>query len=209
LGADVKEVAAGMGFDKRIGRHFLDAGLGWGGSCFPKDVKALAHMALEQGRHPQLLRAVMDINADQRREVVAKLKSVLGDLHGKTVALLGLAFKPNTDDMRDAPSSDIAAMLLSKGAAVRGYDPVAMSVAVRVVPPAVKLAENPYDCARDADAVIIVTEWNEFKQLDLAQLKQVMRQPVIIDARNIYEPTMVKAMGFTYRGVGRGYDGQG
>jgi UDPglucose 6-dehydrogenase len=166
-------------------------------------------MALEQGRHPQLLRAVMDINADQRREVVAKLKSVLGDLHGKTVALLGLAFKPNTDDMRDAPSSDIAAMLLSKGAAVRGYDPVAMSVAVRVVPPAVKLAENPYDCARDADAVIIVTEWNEFKQLDLAQLKQVMRQPVIIDARNIYEPTMVKAMGFTYRGVGRGYDGQG
>jgi UDPglucose 6-dehydrogenase len=209
LGADVKEVAAGMGFDKRIGRHFLDAGLGWGGSCFPKDVKALAHMALEQGRHPQLLRAVMDINADQRREVVAKLKSVLGDLHGKTVALLGLAFKPNTDDMRDAPSTDIAAMLLSKGAVVRGYDPVAMNVAARVVPPAVKLAENPYDCARDADAVIIVTEWNEFKQLDLAQLKQVMRQPVIIDARNIYEPTMVKAMGFTYRGVGRGYDGQG
>jgi UDPglucose 6-dehydrogenase len=209
LGADVKEVAAGMGFDKRIGRHFLDAGLGWGGSCFPKDVKALAHMALEQGRHPQLLRAVMDINADQRREVVAKLKSVLGDLHGKTVALLGLAFKPNTDDMRDAPSTDIAAMLLSKGTVVRGYDPVAMNVAARVVPPAVKLAENPYDCARDADAVIIVTEWNEFKQLDLAQLKQVMRQPVIIDARNIYEPTMVKAMGFTYRGVGRGYDGQG
>jgi UDPglucose 6-dehydrogenase len=209
LGADVKEVAAGMGFDKRIGRHFLDAGLGWGGSCFPKDVKALAHMALEKGRHPQLLRAVMDINADQRREVVAKLKNVLGDLHGKTVALLGLAFKPNTDDMRDAPSTDIAAMLLSKGAVVRGYDPVAMNVAARVLPSAIRLAKDPYDCAHDADAVIIVTEWNEFKQLDLAQLKQVMRQPVIIDARNIYEPAMVKAMGFTYRGIGRGYDGQG
>jgi UDPglucose 6-dehydrogenase len=166
-------------------------------------------MALEKGRHPQLLRAVMDINADQRREVVAKLKNVLGDLHGKTVAVLGLAFKPNTDDMRDAPSTDIAAMLLSKGAVVRGYDPVAMNVAARVLPPAFKLAQDPYECARDADAVIIVTEWNEFKQLDLAQLKQVMKQPVIIDARNIYEPAMVKATGFTYRGIGRGYDGQG
>jgi UDPglucose 6-dehydrogenase len=209
LGADVKEVATGMGFDKRIGRHFLDAGLGWGGSCFPKDVKALAHMAHEKGRHPQLLRAVMDINADQRRDVVAKLKGVMGDLHGKTIALLGLAFKPNTDDMRDAPSVDIAHMLLSKGARVKGYDPVAMSVAARVLPTSVQLTANAYECARDADAVIIVTEWNEFKQLDLAQLKQVMKQPVIIDARNIYEPTQVKATDFTYRCFGRGYDGQG
>jgi UDPglucose 6-dehydrogenase len=209
LGADVKEVATGMGFDKRIGRHFLDAGLGWGGSCFPKDVKALAHMAHEKGRHPQLLRAVMDINADQRRDVVAKLKGVVGDLHGQTIALLGLAFKPNTDDMRDAPSVDIAHMLLSKGARVKGYDPVAMSVAARVLPPSVQLTEDAYECARDADAVIIVTEWNEFKQLDLAQLKQVMKQPVIVDARNIYEPAQIKAMGFTYRCFGRGYDGEG
>jgi UDPglucose 6-dehydrogenase len=209
LGADVKEVATGMGFDKRIGRHFLDAGLGWGGSCFPKDVKALAHMAHEKGRHPQLLRAVMDINADQRRDVVAKLKGIVGDLHGQTIALLGLAFKPNTDDMRDAPSVDIAHMLLSKGARVKGYDPVAMSVAARVLPPSVQLTEDAYECARDADAVIIVTEWNEFKQLDLAQLKQVMKQPVIVDARNIYEPAQVKAMGFTYRCFGRGYDGEG
>ena len=209
LGADVKEVATGMGFDKRIGRHFLDAGLGWGGSCFPKDVKALAHMAHEKGRHPQLLRAVMDINADQRRDVVAKLKGVVGDLHGKTIALLGLAFKPNTDDMRDAPSVDIAHMLLSKGARVKGYDPVAMGVAARVLPTSVKLTADAYECARDADAVIIVTEWNEFKQLDLAQLKQVMKQPVIIDARNIYEPAYVKATDFTYRCFGRGYDGQG
>jgi UDPglucose 6-dehydrogenase len=209
LGADVKEVAAGMGYDKRIGRHFLDAGLGWGGSCFPKDVKALAHMALEKGRHPQLLRAVMDINADQRRDVIAKLKSVLGDLHGKTIGLLGLAFKPNTDDMRDAPSVDIAHMLISKGAKVKGYDPVAMTVAGRVLPSAVQLAETPYECAADADAIIILTEWNEFKQLDLAQIKQAMKQPVIIDGRNIYEPKMVKELGFTYRCFGRGYDTQG
>jgi UDPglucose 6-dehydrogenase len=198
-----------MGYDKRIGRHFLDAGLGWGGSCFPKDVKALAHMALEKGRHPQLLRAVMDINADQRRDVIAKLKSVLGDLHGKTIGLLGLAFKPNTDDMRDAPSVDIAHMLISKGAKVKGYDPVAMTVAGRVLPSAVQLAETPYECAADADAIIILTEWNEFKQLDLTQIKQAMKQPVIIDGRNIYEPKMVKELGFTYRCFGRGYDTQG
>ena len=208
LGADVKEVAAGMGYDKRIGRHFLDAGLGWGGSCFPKDVKALAHMALEKGRHPQLLRAVMDINADQRRDVIAKLKSVLGDLHGKTVGILGLAFKPNTDDMRDAPSVDIANMLIAKGAKVKGYDPVAMSVAARVLPPAMQLVETPYECAADADALIIVTEWNEFKQLDLARIKQVMKQPVIVDGRNIYEPRLLKELGFTYRCFGRGNDGQ-
>jgi len=209
LGADVKEVAAGMGYDKRIGRHFLDAGLGWGGSCFPKDVKALAHMALEKGRHPQLLRAVMDINADQRRDVIAKLKSTLGDLHGKTVGILGLAFKPNTDDMRDAPSVDIANMLISKGARVKGYDPVAMSGASRVLPSAVQLVETPYECAAEADAIIIITEWNEFKQLDLAQIKQVMKQPVIIDGRNIYEPATVKNLGFTYRCFGRGHDTQG
>jgi len=151
----------------------------------------------------------MDINADQRRDVVAKLKGVVGDLHGKTIALLGLAFKPNTDDMRDAPSVDIAHMLLSKGARVKGYDPVAMNVAARVLPASVQLTANAYECARDADAVIIVTEWNEFKQLDLAQLRQVMKQPVIIDARNIYEPAQVKATDFTYRCFGRGYDGQG
>jgi UDPglucose 6-dehydrogenase len=209
LGADVKEVAAGMGYDKRIGRHFLDAGLGWGGSCFPKDVKALAHMALEKGRHPQLLRAVMDINADQRRDVIAKLKSALGDLHGKTIGILGLAFKPNTDDMRDAPSVDIANMLISKGAQVKSYDPVAMGVASRVLPSSVQLVETAYECAAGADALIIITEWNEFKQLDLAQIKQVMKQPIIIDGRNIYEPATLKNQGFTYRCFGRGHDIQG
>jgi UDPglucose 6-dehydrogenase len=165
-------------------------------------------MALEKGRHPQLLRAVMDINADQRRDVIAKLKSVLGDLHGKTVGILGLAFKPNTDDMRDAPSVDIANMLIAKGAKVKGYDPVAMSVAARVLPPAMQLVGTPYECAADADALIIVTEWNEFKQLDLARIKQAMKQPVIVDGRNIYEPRLLKELGFTYRCFGRGNDGQ-
>jgi UDPglucose 6-dehydrogenase len=207
LGANVKEVAAGMGYDKRIGRAFLDAGLGWGGSCFPKDVKALAHMAREKGRHPQLLQAVMDINADRRRDVVAKLKSVLGSLKGKTIALLGLAFKPNTDDMRDAPSIDIANMLLAEGALVKGYDPVAMQVAARVLPPHIQLAQDAYECAAGADAVIIIAEWNEFKQLDLSKLKHVMQSPVVIDGRNIYEAATMREAGFTYRGIGRGYNG--
>jgi UDPglucose 6-dehydrogenase len=193
-----------MGFDRRIGRHFLDAGLGWGGSCFPKDVKALAHMAHEKGRHPQLLRAVMDINADQRRDVIAKLKGVLGDLHGTTIALLGLAFKPNTDDMRDAPSIDIASELNAAGARVRTYDPVAMDVARKIVTD-VEMFSDPYEMAKGCDALMVVTEWNEFKQLDLEKLKDLLKSPVIFDGRNIYDPAVMKGMGFTYRGVGRGY----
>jgi len=208
LGADVKEVAAGVGYDRRIGRTFLDAGIGWGGSCFPKDVKALAYMATVHGRHPQLLQAVMDINTDQRRLVVQKVRDCLGTLEGKTVGLLGLAFKPNTDDMRDAPSIDIAHMLQAEGALVKAYDPVAMVSAARVLHDVV-LAEDPYELAEGCDAIIVVTEWNEFKQLDMNRLKRAMRQPVIVDGRNIYEPEIMKAYGFTYRGIGRGYNGCG
>ncbi len=206
LGADVKEVAQGMGYDKRIGHHFLEAGVGYGGSCFPKDVKALAYMAQVQGRHPQLLQAVMDINAYQRRHVVLKLRDILGSLEGKIVGLMGLAFKPNTDDMREAPSITIAELLLDEGAIVRGYDPVAMENAARVMPQ-VEMVETPYKLAEGADAIIVVTDWNEFKQLDMERIRDSMRQPVLIDGRNIYDPKRMRELGFRYRGVGRGYNG--
>ncbi|MGH2593945.1 MAG: UDP-glucose dehydrogenase family protein [Anaerolineae bacterium] len=207
LGADVKEVAVGMGYDKRIGRAFLDAGLGYGGSCFPKDVLALAHMAAVKGRHPQLLQAVMDINADQRKSILSKTRNLLGgDLKGKTIGLLGLAFKPNTDDMRDAPSIDIARWLVEQGARVKGYDPVSMTAAGLLMPSDVKFVEDPYELAADCDAIILVTEWNEFKQLDLDRIRQSMKTPVLIDGRNVYDPEKMRASGFTYRGMGRGYN---
>ena len=206
LGADVEEVAVGMGYDPRIGPLFLKAGLGYGGSCFPKDVKALAHMAEEKGRQPQLLHAVMDINADRRRIAVERLEEMLGDLQGKTVGLLGLAFKPNTDDMREAPAIDIARMLSEKGAEVRAYDPIAMDNA-RGLLPQVTMCADPYALAKGSDALVVVTDWNEFKQLDLEQIRGLMRQPVIFDGRNIYDPAQMCALGFHYRGMGRGYKG--
>jgi UDPglucose 6-dehydrogenase len=196
-----------MGYDKRIGHAFLDAGVGYGGSCFPKDVKALAYMAEIKGRHPQLLHAVMDINTDQRRQIVRKLEQALGNLRGKTIGLLGLAFKPNTDDMREAPSTHIARMLRTAGARVRAYDPVSMKVAARVVPE-VELSEDAYALSEGCDALVVVTEWNEFKHLDLARIRDLMNQPVFIDGRNIYTPATMKELGFYYRGVGRGYEGQ-
>ncbi|MCS6773565.1 MAG: UDP-glucose/GDP-mannose dehydrogenase family protein [Anaerolineae bacterium] len=211
LGADVKEVAAGMGYDKRIGRAFLDAGIGYGGSCFPKDVKALAHMANIQGKHPQLLEAVMQINADARRSIVAKVRNLVGNpngalnrLEGKVVGVLGLAFKPNTDDIRESPGIDVIRMLQADGAAIRAYDPVAMENAARVLSN-VTLCQDAYETARGCDALVLATEWNEFKHLDLPRLRQLMRQPVIVDGRNIYEPAVMRQHGFTYRGVGRGY----
>ncbi len=208
LGADVKEVATGMGYDKRIGHAFLDAGVGYGGSCFPKDVKALAYMAEIKGRHPQLLRAVMEINSYQRRAVVRKLEEALGTLRGKTIGLLGLAFKPNTDDIREAPSIHIASMLLAAGAKVRAYDPVAMKNVRRAVPE-IELASDAYSLAAGCDAIVIVTEWNEFKQLDLERVRDLMNRPVVIDGRNIYDPAMMKELGFYYRGMGRGYGDSG
>jgi UDPglucose 6-dehydrogenase len=205
LGADVKEVAVGMGYDKRIGHSFLDAGIGYGGSCFPKDVKALAHMASIHGTHPQLVKAVMDINQYQRRQVILKLREVLGSkLRGKVVGFLGLAFKPNTDDMRESPASEIARLLLHEGVYVKGYDPAAMHNAAKLLPD-MQLAEDPYDLAESCDAIVVCTEWNEFKHLDMARIKVAMRQPFIVDGRNLYEPEKVKELGFTYRGVGRGY----
>ncbi|MDP9316145.1 MAG: UDP-glucose/GDP-mannose dehydrogenase family protein [Chloroflexota bacterium] len=203
LGADVKEVARGMGADKRIGPHFLDAGIGYGGSCFPKDVLALHHMAASAGCHPQLLQAVMDINRDTRMSFITKLENVLGDVRGKTIGVLGLAFKPNTDDMREAASVTIIETLTERGAQIRAYDPVAMEAAEKLLPDVLYCA-TPYDVAKSADALLIVTEWNEFKQLDFERLKRFMRRPIILDGRNIYDPAVIEAKGFTYRGVGRG-----
>jgi UDPglucose 6-dehydrogenase len=205
LGADVKEVATGMGYDARIGHGYLDPGVGYGGSCFPKDVKALTYMAEIKGRHPQLLRAVMDINDDQRRQVVRKLDQALGGLRDRTIGLLGLAFKPNTDDMREAPAVYIGRMLTSAGARVRGFDPVAGAVAERVLPK-VQLAKNAYHLAEGCDALVVVTEWNEFKNLDLARVRELMTGNVLIDGRNIYDPEQMKELGFYYRGIGRGYE---
>lgn len=205
LGADVKEVAIGMGYDRRIGPLFLDAGLGYGGSCFPKDVKALAYMAAEKGRHPQLLNAVMEINSDRRPMAVHHVQEMLGTLNGKIIGLLGLSFKPNTDDMRDAPSIDIARQLQRQGAKVRAYDPVAMEVAEPLLP-GVEMASDPYSLAEGCDALMIITEWNEFKHLDLDRVRDSMHQPVLFDGRNLYDPDKMSQCGFKYRGLGRGYE---
>jgi UDPglucose 6-dehydrogenase len=174
-------------------------------NCFPKDVKALEYMALLHGAHPALLRAVMEINRDQRRLVVHRLRELLGSLRERKIGLLGLAFKPNTDDMREAPSMDIAHMLLREGAEVWGYDPVARAVAGRVIPE-LCLARSPYELAEGCDALVLVTEWNEFKHLDLARIRRAMKTPVFVDGRNVYDPEMMREAGFLYRGVGRGYN---
>jgi UDPglucose 6-dehydrogenase len=208
IGADVKEVARGMGSDKRIGQAFLGAGVGWGGSCFPKDVKALAHIAATHGAHPQMLRAVMEINYDQRKRAIQKLREILGNFRGKTIGFLGLSFKPNTDDMRDAPSIEIIHMLQHEGAQIRVYDPVAMENAKRILHN-VQYCDTPYAVAQDTDALVLVTEWNEFKHLDMERVVASMRQPVLFDGRNIYEPEKMRALGFTYRAIGRGYDAHG
>jgi UDPglucose 6-dehydrogenase len=208
LGADVKEVAVGMGYDKRIGSSYLDAGVGYGGSCFPKDVKALEHMASIQGCHPQLLRAVMEINRDQRRLVVQKLRDLLGTLDEKVIGILGLAFKPNTDDMRDAPAAEIIHLLQNEGARIKAYDPVAMEVAKGVLNN-VTYCANAYEVAEGSDALVVMTEWNEFKHLDRARIKKAMRQPILIDGRNVYDVEEMQSLGFVYRGMGRGYNEAG
>lgn len=210
LGADVKEVAAGMGYDKRIGRAFLDAGLGYGGSCFPKDIRALHHMAAEAGLHPQLLQSVMDINQDQRRHVLRKLNSLLGSLRGCTIGILGLAFKANTDDMREAPALDIIRWLTGQHAHVRVYDPEAAHTAQLAMEheeiqlDRVTFCKDAYAVAEGTDALVLVTEWKEFLALDMARIHHTMRRPILIDGRNIYDPAQMRDIGFIYQGMGRG-----
>ncbi len=202
LGADVTVVAKGMGYDPRIGPQFLDAGIGFGGSCFPKDVKALAYMAAEVNCHPQLLHAVLEINEDQRRRFVWRLQELIGDLYGKQIAVWGLAFKQDTDDIRESPAVDVVRMLLQRGAHVHVYDPAAMSHAQFEIPEAV-LGTDPYSTVAGADALLIVTPWNEFKQVDLSRIRSLMRVPLILDGRNIYDPEEVRSLGIMYSGVGR------
>ena len=202
VGADVTEVAEGMGLDARIGPKFLSAGVGFGGSCFPKDVSALKQLAGNSGYHFQLLTSVIEVNELQKRRVVGKLKRHLGDLEGREIALLGLAFKPGTDDMREASSVVLAARLLAEGARVRAYDPVALEAASHRLS-AVALYDDPWQCVTGADAVVIVTEWPEVVGLDWVKVAQVMRGDVLVDGRNALDPAEVVAAGFAYEGIGR------
>jgi UDPglucose 6-dehydrogenase len=200
--ADVMQVADGMGLDKRIGAAFLSAGAGYGGSCFPKDVSALAQISEKEGYSFQILKSVMSVNEHQKRGMLARIKKMVGTFEGKTFAVLGLAFKANTDDMRDAVSIDLIHGLLEKGARVRAFDPAAMEHA-RLLLPHARLCNDALDAARGAHCLVILTEWNEFKELNLAAVKKVMKTPIIVDGRNIYDPAKVKKLGFAYQGVGR------
>lgn len=204
VGADVIDVARGMGLDNRIGPKFLNAGIGWGGSCFPKDVKALAHIARNYGTQPQLLEAVIEINQTQRIKIVEKLERIFGDLRGKKIGVLGLAFKADTDDMRESPSADIIGMLIEKGAKVRSYDPEAMNQAKLILPDVVELCDNPYKVVEGADALFLATEWNEFKQLDFRKVSKLMAQKIVVDGRNIWDPEFLTSLGYRYYGVGLG-----
>jgi UDPglucose 6-dehydrogenase len=201
-GADVVEVARGMGLDDRIGPKFLQAGIGFGGSCFPKDVDALKQLAGNSGYHFQLLTAVIEVNELQKRRVIGKLQKHLGGLVGKHVALLGLAFKPDTDDMREASSLVLAARLNADGAAVTAYDPVAEEQARKLVG-GVSFADSPLDAVSDADAVVLVTEWSEFVQLDWKLIAEAMSGNLVIDGRNALDPDAVRAAGLVYEGIGR------
>jgi UDPglucose 6-dehydrogenase len=198
VGADVEEVARGIGLDHRLGPHFLRAGLGWGGSCFPKDSLSLKQLAANSGYHFLLLNAVIEVNELQKRRIIQKLQRHTGKLRGKTVALLGLAFKPNTGDMREAPSLVLAARLLAEGAEVRAWDPIA-----RPEIAGVEVCESPLEAVTSADAAVIVTEWPELASLASAEVRDAMRTPVIVDGRNVLDPDAARELGFVYEGVGR------
>ena len=203
VGADVLQVIKGMGLDHRIGSAFLNAGLGYGGSCFPKDSSALARTAEKNGYEFKLLNAVMDVNKEQAVRFLDRLRvEIGGSFKGKTIGILGLAFKPNTDDMRDAKSVEIIAKLLSEGADVKAYDPIAIEN-TRQIFPQICFARNAYEAAEETDALVVVTEWNEFKQLNMERVKTSMKTPLLFDGRNIYDPLKMRRLGFDYHGVGR------
>jgi UDPglucose 6-dehydrogenase len=203
VGADVDLVRKGLGADSRIGYSFLFPGVGYGGSCFPKDVKALIATSREHGLEPDLLRSVERTNERQKRLLVHKALKHFGDLGGRTLAVWGLAFKPKTDDMREAPSVELIEALLGKGAQVRAFDPVATATARRVFGSRLTFADNQYDALQGADALFVVTEWNDFRHPDFERMKSLLREPVVFDGRNVYSPAKLRQLGFTYFGVGR------
>lgn len=202
IGADGLKALEGIGIDRRIGREFLFPGPGYGGSCFPKDVKALIAIAKDHDYAFSMLEDVERVNDQAKRDIVRKVRMLVGDLRGKHIGVLGLSFKPNTDDMRDAPSIDIIELLKRDGAKIKAYDPQAIENARKNITD-IEFAADIYDVAKDTDALVIVTEWNEFKEIDFNKLKSLMKSPVIIDGRNIYEPKKLRGLGFTYIGVGR------
>jgi len=202
LGADVETVARGMGLDKRIGPLFLHPGPGFGGSCFPKDARAVAQIAREQGFPFQIMEAVLGVNEQTKQRMVEKLTAAFGVLKDRTVAVLGLSFKPDTDDIRESPAVEIVDGLLAAGARVRAFDPAAMEEC-RPFWPQVEFCATPYEAAKDADGIAILTEWNQFRALELSRLHQLLKRPLIVDLRNIYEPTKMESAGFEYISVGR------
>jgi UDPglucose 6-dehydrogenase len=204
VGADVQEVARGIGLDNRIGSKFLHAGPGFGGSCFPKDTRALVKIAQDHDVQLRIVEAVLGVNDNRKRAMARKVSNAAGgNLRGKTVAVLGLTFKPDTDDMREAPSLPLITGLLDMGAKVRAHDPVGIEQARKELPD-IEYCDDPYDCLRGADAMVVVTEWVQYRTLDLARVKSEMAQPVVVDLRNIYRHEDMEAHGFTYDSVGRG-----
>ena len=202
VNANIKEVSKGLGLDSRIGPRFLQAGVGYGGSCFPKDIKALIKTLEENNCNADLLNAVENINELQKKCIIPKIKSVLGNLKGKTIAIWGLAFKPKTDDMREAPSIKIIGELQKLGANIKAFDPIAENNARKILKN-IEYGNNPYNTIKDCDALVIVTEWDEFRQLDLELVKSLLKTPIIIDGRNIYDPKEMETYGFKYISIGR------
>jgi UDPglucose 6-dehydrogenase len=202
VGADVHDVARAMGLDGRIGKKFLHPGPGYGGSCFPKDTRALSKIAQEKGYTFKILEAVIQVNEEQRARMIGKITEKVGDLKGKAIGILGLSFKPNTNDIRESSSIVIIQGLLELGAKVKAFDPVAMEETIAVLP-GIELGKDAYDVARGADALVLATEWNQFRRLDLQRIKGLLRTPVFIDLRNVYDPDQMRQLGFDYCGVGR------
>jgi len=204
VSANIDEVRRGIGFDKRIGFQFLFPGVGYGGSCFPKDVEALIRTASQMGCEPRILKAVQSVNRDQRLKLVEKIKAHYGEkIRGLKLALWGLSFKPKTDDMREAPAIEIIRGIMGLGGKICAYDPVAMAQARRIFKAEIEYGENPYQSLEGAQGLVIVTEWNEFRRPNFQKLREILKEPVIFDGRNIYEPTQMKELGFTYYSIGR------